>query len=110
VELPGTSLLTPRGDTHDGIGKIASRIGLTSEAIAFSQTDCLLQMCREEHHSQEISCLTVDGSPFLTHRHALDLREAADGQNIPVVTDGLRTLFAVTCSKAANTYCREPMC
>lgn len=61
-------LLTSRLETRDGIGKIASRIGLTSEAIAFSQSDSLLQMSREEHHSQEISYVMVDESQFLTRR------------------------------------------
>jgi thymidine kinase len=88
-----TLLLTPRLDTRDGIGKIASRIGLTSEAIAFSQTDSLLQICREEHDSQKISCVMVDEAQFLTRRQVFDLGEVADGPKIPVVTYGLRTDF-----------------
>ena len=88
-----TLLLTPRLDTRDGIGKMASRIGLTSEAIAFSRTDSLLQMSREEHHIQEISCMMVDEAPFLTRRQVVEPGEVADSQNIPVVTYGLRTDF-----------------
>ena len=37
-----TLLLTPRLDTRDGVGTIASRIGLDAEAQAFSQQDSLL--------------------------------------------------------------------
>lgn len=88
-----TLLLTPRLDTRDGVGRIASRIGLTSAAIAFSQTDSLLQICREEHGSQEVSCVMVDEAQFLSRRQVFDLGEVADELEIPVVTYGLRTDF-----------------
>lgn len=86
-------LLTPRLDTRDGIGTIGSRIGLKAEAIAFSQNDSLLEICREEHHVSDVSCVLVDEAQFLTRRQVYELGEVADGVGIPVLTYGLRTDF-----------------
>ncbi len=86
-------LLTPRLDTRDGVGKIASRIGLDAEAVAFSQSDSLLQICEQERDQNAVSCVFVDEAQFLTERQVFDLGEVADELSIPVVTYGLRTDF-----------------
>jgi len=86
-------LLTPRLDTRDGVGSIASRIGLNSEATAFSQTDSLLQICEQETGRQTVHSVFVDEAQFLTRHQVFELGEVADGLSIPVVTYGLRTDF-----------------
>ena len=86
-------LLTPRLDTRDGVRFIASRIGLKSEAIAFSQTDSLLKIVEEEHEIRDVACVFVDEAQFLVRRQVFDLGEIADQLGIPVLTYGLRTDF-----------------
>jgi len=86
-------LLTPRLDTRDGIGQIASRIGLASEAIAFSQNDCLFQICQRENEVDTVHSVFVDEAQFLTKQQVFELGEIADELAIPVVSYGLRTDF-----------------
>ena len=86
-------LLTPRLDTRGGARFIASRIGLKSEAIAFSHTDSLLKIVREEHEIRDVACVFVDEAQFLVRRQVFDLGEVADELGIPVLTYGLRTDF-----------------
>ncbi len=86
-------LLTPRLDTRDGAGRIGSRIGLTADAIAFSQTESLLDICRKEQAIAEIACVFVDEAQFLTRQQVFELGEVADSLGIPVLTYGLRTDF-----------------
>ena len=88
-----TLLLTPQLDTRDGVGTIGSRIGLKSEALKFSQTDSLLDICRKEQSAGPISCVFVDEAQFLTKRQVFELGEIADQLNIPVLSYGLRTDF-----------------
>lgn len=86
-------LLTPQLNTRDGIGTIASRIGLKAEACAFSQTDSLLEIVRRSHLTQSVSCVFVDEAQFLTRRQVYELGEIADEEGIPVLAYGLRTDF-----------------
>ena len=86
-------LLTPRLNTRDGDGKIASRIGLSSSAITFSQADSLLEICETENQIKDVSCVFVDEAQFLTRKQVHDLGDVADLHNIPVLAYGLRTDF-----------------
>ena len=86
-------LLTPQLNTRDGVGTIASRIGLKAEACAFSQTDSLLDLVRQSHRAKSLSCVFVDESQFLTRRQVHELGEIADEEGIPVLAYGLRTDF-----------------
>ncbi|APZ92466.1 thymidine kinase [Fuerstiella marisgermanici] len=86
-------LLTPALDTRAGVGTIGSRIGLQSEAIAFSQTDSLYDICDEQHQQNPVACVFVDEAQFLTKKQVHDLGEIADRLSIPVLSYGLRTDF-----------------
>ncbi len=86
-------LLTPQLDTRDGIGTIASRIGLKAAACAFSQTDSLSELVRRNHHKASLACVFVDEAQFLTRRQVFELGEIADEDGIPVLAYGLRTDF-----------------
>ena len=86
-------LLTPQLNMRDGIGRISSRIGLTAAAIAFSQTDSLLELVRRSHVEAPVACVFVDEAQFLTQRQVHELGEIADNEHIPVLAYGLRTDF-----------------
>ncbi len=86
-------LLTPRLDTRAGEGTIGSRIGLQSEAIAFSLADSLFDICDAQHQQNPVACVFVDEAQFLTKRQVYDLGEIADRLSIPVLSYGLRTDF-----------------
>ncbi|MEZ6041225.1 MAG: thymidine kinase, partial [Planctomycetaceae bacterium] len=86
-------LLTPQLDTRFGAGRIASRIGLQSEAVTFNQTDSLLEIARLQHQAESLACVFVDEAQFLTRRQVFELGEIADRIGIPVLAYGLRTDF-----------------
>lgn len=86
-------LLTPALDTREGVGVIASRIGLRAEAISFSESDSLLEIVRHVHEQTSVACVFVDESQFLTRRQVFELSELADVDGIPVLAYGLRTDF-----------------
>jgi thymidine kinase len=86
-------LLTPQLNVRDGLGKIASRIGLKADAIAFSLTDSLLEIFRKHHAEDPLACVFVDEAQFLTQRQVFELGEIADVEGIPVLAYGLRTDF-----------------
>lgn len=86
-------LLTPQLNTRDGLGKVASRIGLSSDAYAFSQAESLLEIVRSQHKSDPVACVFVDEAQFLTRKQVHELGEVADVLKIPVLSYGLRTDF-----------------
>ena len=86
-------LLTPQLNVRDGIGVIASRIGLKAVAHAFSQVDSLIEIVRRDHFESPLACVFVDEAQFLTRRQVFELGEIADDEGIPVLAYGLRTDF-----------------
>jgi thymidine kinase len=86
-------LLTPQLNTREGAGTISSRIGLKTEAIAFSDADSLFEICRKEHDEEAVACVFVDEAQFLSRQHVYQLSEIADALGIPVLAYGLRTDF-----------------
>lgn len=88
-----TLLFAPSIDTRYGSGRIESRIGLRSSAIAFAPADNLLNRVRLEHESQPIACVLVDEAQFLTSEQVWQLTDVSDQLQIPVLCYGLRTDF-----------------
>ncbi len=86
-------MLTPQLNMRDGVGRIASRIGLNATATAFSQTDSLIELVRRSHFEAPVACVFVDEAQFLTRRQVQELGEIADDEHIPVLAYGLRTDF-----------------
>ena len=84
-------LLTSVIDDRFGVGKITSRIGLQSEAVAISQNDNLKQLVAREHSEAHIACVMVDEAQFLTSEQAWQLSDVVDVLGIPVLCFGLRT-------------------
>ena len=83
-------LFTPQLDTRAGKGQIASRIGLTAEAHAFSPAEDLFKLTDAQ---ETIDCVLVDEAQFLSRAQVYQLGEIADRLNTPVLAYGLRTDF-----------------
>ncbi len=89
-----TLLLTPAIDNRYGTKKIASRVGLQSDAIAFSNTEDLYQLIKQSlYKDNNIKCILVDEAQFLTKEQVKQLAYVTDDFNVPVLTYGLRTDF-----------------
>ena len=87
-----TLLLTPAIDDRFGVGKIASRIGLSDEAISFDRNANLFKIVEEQMHDN-IRCVLLDEAQFLTKDQVWQLTDVVDKFNIPVLAYGLRTDF-----------------
>ena len=88
-----TLILAPEIDTRVGIGKVASRIGLESEATTFNTADNLLSQVTTTHEQSPIHCVLVDEAQFLTRVQVRQLSDVCDSLGIPVLAYGLRTDF-----------------
>lgn len=88
-----TLVLTPEIDTRFSKGKVASRIGLETDALAFNQFDDLLSVCKKHHEEQPIHCVLVDEAQFLSKTQVKQLSDVCDLLGIPVLAYGLRTDF-----------------
>ena len=88
-----TLVFAPALDTRAGVGKVASRIGLSAEARAFNREENLFTIAEEEHTKRVLSCVLVDEAQFLTKAQVEQLTDLADRLRIPVLCYGLRTDF-----------------
>lgn len=88
-----TLLYTAAIDNRYEVGKITSRIGLSSDAQTFKTGDDLLLSVRQIHEQTTIHCVLVDEAQFLTKEQVFQLTEVADQLQIPVLAFGLRTDF-----------------
>jgi thymidine kinase len=88
-----TLLLTPVINQRDGMGKIASRIGLSKDAKSFKQEDDLHRFIHRTHEQAPIACVLIDEAQFLSRRQVEQLAKLADQAGIPVLCYGLRTDF-----------------
>jgi thymidine kinase len=89
-----THILTPALDDRAGLGVVASRIGLSAQATAFSRDDDL-HHCIERDIAAHgaLHCVLVDEAQFLTRAQVWQLTEIVDRLRIPVLCYGLRTDF-----------------
>ncbi|OHV81235.1 thymidine kinase [Ensifer sp. LCM 4579] len=89
------AMLIAAFDDRAGVGRIASRIGLDSEAIAFHRADDLYALVERMNGdgSSEIACVFVDEAQFLGEEQVWQLARVADRLGIPVMAYGLRTDF-----------------
>ena len=88
-----TLVMTASIDNRYGVGKVASRIGIESEAQVFSGDDDLVKLIGESHQQQHIHCVLVDESQFLSKEQVRQLAYVVDKLDIPVLCYGLRTDF-----------------
>ena len=88
-----TYLLTAAIDTRAGAGRIASRIGIGSEAETFTPEDDLLDRIRSRLDAGPCACVFLDEAQFLTRDQVWQLARAVDDMNVPVMAYGLRVDF-----------------
>jgi thymidine kinase len=88
-----TLLLKRQLDQREGSGKIASRIGLSSNAYEFLGTEDLLQLITSKLEASKLACVFIDECQFLTREQVEQLCSVADNLGIPVLCYGLRTDF-----------------
>jgi len=86
-------LFTPALDDRFEVGVIKSRIGLESDAVAFTRDSDLFESVRKSLSNQNIHCVLVDEAQFLTRDQVFQLTEVVDRLSIPVLCFGLRTDF-----------------
>ena len=86
-------LLTARLDDRAGHGRIASRIGIGSEADTFDQTEDLFAKLQNRLDQGSVACVFVDEAQFLTAEQVWQLARAVDDLKVPVMCYGLRVDF-----------------
>ena len=89
-----TLLYTPNIDNRFGAGKIASRIGLESNAITIDKNfDFFISVKKNISNNPTIKCVLIDEAQFLTKKQVEQLTHVCDFLNIPVLTYGIRSDF-----------------
>ncbi len=88
-----TLLFTAALDDRAGTGKIASRIGVGSDAMLFGPEDDLFTTIERANAATPFSCIFFDEAQFLTPDQVWQLAHVADRLRIPVMCYGLRTDF-----------------
>ena len=86
-------IFTAALDDRFGRGKVASRIGLQSDAHLFTDDTNLLEAISDMAESGNIDCIFIDEAQFLTKQQVKQLTNVVDHLNIPVLAYGLRTDF-----------------
>lgn len=88
-----TYLLTARIDERAGTGRIASRIGIGSDADLFAPGDDLFGMVSDRLRNGPVACVFVDEAQFLEPDQVWQLARVVDDLNLPVLCYGLRVDF-----------------
>lgn len=89
-----TILFTPAIDTRYGTGKIASRIGLEANAVAFTpEFDLFQYMASQLSENTNIKCVLIDEAQFLNKQQVEQLCRICDELKVPVLAYGLRSDF-----------------
>jgi thymidine kinase len=88
-----TLRLTAAVDRRAGLGRIASRIGISTDALAFEGDTDLFALIRSHHEVAPLACAFVDEAQFLTEVQVWQLARAVDDLGVPVMAYGLRTDF-----------------
>lgn len=82
-------LFTPAIDNRDGIGTVASRIGMRKQATIVDANTNMFELAQE----QRPHCVLIDEAQFLTRLQVQQLSDICDELNIPVIAYGLRSDF-----------------
>lgn len=88
-----TLVMTASIDDRYGVGKVASRIGIETEAQVFSSDDNLVGMIADVCKQQTLHCILIDESQFLSKEQVKQLTYVVDILDIPVLCYGLKTDF-----------------
>ena len=84
-------IMTSSLDTRAGVGIVASRIGMSSEAVAIDDTMNVYEYIK----SLPIRpfCVLIDEAQFLNKQNIYDLARVVDDLNVPVMAFGLKNDF-----------------
>jgi thymidine kinase len=88
-----TYLLTAQFDNRQGVGKIASRIGISAEADTFAPGEDLYQKIETRLSRGKFACVFIDEAQFLEEEQVWQLARAVDDLRVPVMCYGLRVDF-----------------
>ncbi|QBF84072.1 thymidine kinase [Shewanella maritima] len=88
-----TLVMTASIDDRYGQGKVASRIGIQTDAQVFGDKDNLIDLVATAKAAQDIHCVLVDECQFLSKEQVRQLTHVVDNFDIPVLCYGLRTDF-----------------
>ncbi|WP_425085147.1 thymidine kinase [Ruegeria profundi] len=88
-----TYLMTAAVDGRAGVGRIASRIGISEEADTFRPDDDVFAMIETRQKADQIACVFVDEAQFLSEDQVWQLAHAVDDLKLPVLAYGLRVDF-----------------
>jgi len=88
-----TLIYTAEIDNRFGVGKVSSRIGLSSPAKLYNNDTALFDEIKAEQQMESVHCVLIDESQFLTRAQVKALSDVVDNLDIPVLCYGLRTDF-----------------
>jgi thymidine kinase len=86
-------LLTAQFDKRAGDGRIASRIGIGSDADTFTSGEDLFAKIKAQLSAQKIACIFIDEAQFLETEQVWQLARAVDDLGVPIMCYGLRVDF-----------------
>jgi thymidine kinase len=82
-------IFTTALDDRFGVGKVASRMGISREAVTFTRDTSF----GKSNIPFDTACILVDEAQFLTKMQVQELHKIAQLGSIPVICYGLRTDF-----------------
>ncbi|MFC5507774.1 thymidine kinase [Bosea massiliensis] len=83
-------LMTSAIDRRSGVGKIASRIGISEDAIALGEDDDLFEIIARLHTEKPVTAALLDEVQFMTSAHMWQAAKIVDDLGIPVMAFGLK--------------------
>ncbi|MFN4101458.1 MAG: thymidine kinase, partial [Pararhodobacter sp.] len=86
-------LITALFDQRAGEGRIASRIGIGSDADTFAHGEDLFTKIAARLEAGPCACVFIDEAQFLSHDQVWQLARAVDDLGVPVMCYGLRVDF-----------------
>ena len=88
-----TKMFTFSGDNRYEENRIVSRIGISADALPFSEDTDLFQSLIEDKNQREIKCVLIDEAQFLTKKQVSQLGRIVDDLDTAVLAFGIRTDF-----------------
>ncbi len=89
-------LLTAELDNRDGHGKIASRLGLSRDALTFNPNQIMAERiaaAQQQNWIAKLACVLIDEAQFLTLAQVEELHRWAHEHQTPVICYGIRSDF-----------------
>ena len=86
-------LLTAQFDNRAGQGRIASRIGIGSDADTFAPGDDLFKKIQLRKNTSPVACVFIDEAQCLSTEQVWQLARAVDDLHVPIMCYGLRVDF-----------------